>query len=191
VAGEVGKASAVDPISPLVVAAFNVVGNLYTAHRGRGQGHRQTLEQQTVQQLHQQELARLTADLQRDTARQAMLDRIELDTYPVEEGPGHLRRGLELTYGDLADAELVVLLAPVTDQAGESPWVGLNPFRELSRYRHMFVYEATRRVRWPNPNLYWGDLYGLPTLLVPWAWISRSWTCGWVAAICCPGRGPR
>jgi hypothetical protein len=156
----------VDPISPLVVPAFNLVGNLYAAHQGRVEGHRLALQQQTLQQLHQQELARLTAELQRDTARHAMLDRIELDTYPVEEGPGHLRRGLELTYGDLANAELVVLLAPVIEQAGESPWAGLNPFRELSRYEHIYVYEATRRVRWPNPNLYWGDLDGLPTLVV-------------------------
>jgi hypothetical protein len=95
-----------------------------------------------------------------------MLDRIQLDTYPLEDGPGDLREGLQLTYGDLADAPLVVLLAPVADQAGHSPWAGLNPFRELSRYEHLHVHEATRRVRWPNRSLYWGDLYGLPTLLV-------------------------
>jgi WD domain, G-beta repeat len=166
VAGDGGKVDAVDPISPLVLAGFNLVGNLYTAHQGRVEEHRQALEQQTLQQLHQQELTRLTAELQRDTAHQAMLDRIELDTYPVEEGPGNLRKGLELTYADLADAELVVLLAPITDQAQQSPWVGLNPFRELSRYAHIYLYEATRRVRWPNANLYWGDLYGLATLLI-------------------------
>jgi hypothetical protein len=66
---------------------------------------------------------------------------------------------------------LLVLLAPLLDEVGNSPWTGLRQpiIRELGRYERdglITVQWAERSAHWPYPGLYWNDLYGIPTLLV-------------------------
>jgi energy-coupling factor transporter ATP-binding protein EcfA2 len=133
--------------------------------------HLREIELRDLQAARQQELADLNSRLERETSLQKHRDRIGLQTYPMIEGPGHLREAMTLLSEDLSELPLLVLLAPFADETGDSPWAGLREalIRQLGRLEAKGLITVRRLARpasWPHPALYWNDLYGIATLLV-------------------------
>jgi hypothetical protein len=117
------------------------------------------------------ELSELEARLRRDNELAVMKARVGLDTYPIEEGPGHLRQSLQLISADLSALPLVVLL-PRAHGTAEPQWNGLRHAivdalrRQLVSEGLVILHDAMRALSWPHAGLYWNDLYGIPTLIV-------------------------
>ncbi|MDI1461050.1 hypothetical protein QEZ54_08745 [Catellatospora sp. KI3] len=126
---------------------------------------------EAMRTLRQEELAELEARLRREGALAALRDRTTFDTYPIEEGPGHLRGSLELIAPDLSALPLLVLL-PRAHGTTEPQWNGLRHAivdalrRQLVADGLVLLYDAMRTLSWPHAGLYWNDLYGIPTLVV-------------------------
>jgi hypothetical protein len=129
------------------------------------------MQLERVRHERERELKALEADLRQETDRSRLLEQAAIGAYPIAEGPGHLRESLRLMSPDLADAPLVVLVPPFNIPADETRWLGLRHL-VLEELRQQLVSASlislheTRALAWPHANLYWGDLYGLPTLVV-------------------------
>ncbi|BCJ68692.1 hypothetical protein GCM10009779_00150 [Polymorphospora rubra] len=132
-------------------------------------GHERQLE--AVRELRQRDLAELEARLRRENTLLAIRDKTVFDTYPLEEGPGHLRQSLSLLSPDLSALPLVVLL-PRFHGTPEPHWAGLRQAvadalrRQLSADGLVLLYDAMRPLSWPHAGFYWNDLYGIPTMIV-------------------------
>ncbi|RAK31295.1 hypothetical protein B0I29_115101 [Actinoplanes lutulentus] len=124
-----------------------------------------------VRAARRHEVAELESRLRRNNELAAMKARVGLDTYPVEEGPGHLRESLQLISSDLSALPLVVLL-PRAHGTAEPQWNGLRHAiidalrRQLVSDGLVILHDAMRTLSWPHAGLYWNDLYGIPTLIV-------------------------
>ncbi|MFD7260147.1 hypothetical protein [Streptomyces sp. NPDC059874] len=129
------------------------------------------LQLEDVRQKRLTRIAELESRLRRDTDLAALRNRRLIDSYPVEEGPGHLRESLRLLSSDLTTLPLVVLL-PTFHGSPEGHWAGLRGSvidalrRRLAADGLIELQDSLRTLASPHAAFYWNDLYGIPTLVV-------------------------
>ncbi|MGW2640349.1 hypothetical protein [Streptomyces sp. NPDC001348] len=175
----------------IALAGLNAAGSgLVSLARQTGQRNRQDElarverafreEQARAERLHREQVAAAERRLKIEQAddaheRQIKLRRIaERDAhYPFDHGPGHLRESFLATYPDPCHRPLLVLLSPVDAAPGRpTPWAGLSERvrADLAKYQDEThaakICPAQRPLRWPDADLYRGDLAGLPAVVV-------------------------
>ncbi|WP_028811984.1 hypothetical protein [Streptomyces flavidovirens] len=129
------------------------------------------LQLEAVRHMRLADLAELDSRLRQDNDLAALQARKLFDTYPVEEGPGHLRQSLRLLSADLSTLPLVVLL-PTFHGSPDGTWEGLRGAvvdalrRRLATDGLIELQDSLRTFSWPHAAFYWNDLYGIPTLIV-------------------------
>ncbi|MDX2395598.1 hypothetical protein NJL88_37190 [Streptomyces sp. DK15] len=129
------------------------------------------LQLEAIRHLRQFELRHLDSELRKRESLEALGHRTLFDTYPVTEGPGHLRDSLRLLAPDLSDLPPVLLL-PRFHGSAAAHWSGLRTTLIASLRRALGAdglvefQEIDGAISWPHAGLYWNDLYGLPALVV-------------------------
>ncbi|MFF5779514.1 hypothetical protein ACFY7Y_21545 [Streptomyces virginiae] len=128
------------------------------------------LQLETVRHQRQFELRHLESDLRRQESLTALGTQTLYSTYPVPEGPGHLRAGLQLLADDLSELPPLLLFPPLAG-AIEPQWAGLRSAvlaglrRTLGSGGLVETYDHLNLFPWPHAGLYWNDLYGIPTFV--------------------------
>ncbi|MET9604917.1 hypothetical protein ABZZ17_07580 [Streptomyces sp. NPDC006512] len=129
------------------------------------------LQLEAIRHQRQFELRHLDSELRKRESLEALGHKTLFDTYPVPEGPGHLRDSLRLLAPDLSDLPPVLLL-PKFHGPTAAHWSGLRTTlvsalrRTLGADGLVEFQEVDGAISWPHAGLYWNDLYGLPTLVV-------------------------
>lgn len=126
---------------------------------------------ESVRDARRKELAELDNQLRLEASLIELRNRTLFDTYPVEEGPGHLRESLRLLAADLSELPLLVVL-PRFHGSPEGHWGGLRQAivaalrRRLASDGLVHLQTLVKPLNWPHASLYWHDLYGLPALVI-------------------------
>jgi hypothetical protein len=130
------------------------------------------MQVEAIRALRQRELALLEKELREKSELYRHRVRTMFKTYPIEEGPGHLRESLALRPGGLSALPLLVLL-PALGGSGEDKWRGLratimNELRtELADDGLIVLPDSVYALSiWPHRDFYEHDLYGIPTLIM-------------------------
>ncbi|MFJ5933502.1 hypothetical protein [Streptomyces sp. NPDC093071] len=128
------------------------------------------LQLEAVRHQRQFDLRHLESGLRREESLEALGNQTLYSTYPVPEGPGHLRAGLHLLAEDLSDLPPLLLL-PRFSGLNEPHWAGLRTALSAA-LRHTLgneglveLHDGLGALTWPHAGLYWNDLYGVPTFV--------------------------
>jgi hypothetical protein len=134
-------------------------------------GRHQRIEHERWLARYEAEAAELRADRESARRRGEEVDRRKLDHYPVAQGPGFLRSSLNLGLGGPENDRLVVLLTPTLseDTSGQAAaGLRVRVADDLKSFAdgRLRTWLIDRPLQWPNHDLYVGDLYDVPALIL-------------------------